>query len=81
MVVHGMVGGTIAAFITACFAGKFQMQITANFIHSHTLTHLKHMLIVGSVFFTRDFKIHVILFVVQTECDLGNSLTEFSLER
>lgn len=34
MVVHGMIGGTIAAFVTACFAGmqaNFTMEIAWKF--------------------------------------------------
>ncbi len=55
MVVHGMVGGTIAAFITACFAGNYfntLKQINASFTHSHTLKQLKHVNRWFSVFYS-----------------------------
>ncbi len=55
MVVHGMVGGTIAAFITACFAGNYfkaLIQVTASNTHSHTLKQLKHVNRWFSVFYS-----------------------------
>ncbi len=80
MVVHGMVGGTIAAFITACFAGNYSntlIQISTIFTHSHTLTHLKHVNRWFSVFYSGIQSSCCLYkkwyFLMQTEFVMGNN--------